>query len=219
MRILFIFILSVTFAHAQDFAAIARESARQTDIVLGLNSTSVDFHVPSNGKPLPELSAFTGEVAACKCDVTIPSSAWYVDIDKKTNANAYVLVVKPGQTVCFADGIRGPIEFHNINGLPPDLPITFAAGAQLVKKGGAVTISIPASNIQLVGNIEQLKLDASYVPMATSTIPAGTGYADYVKPAPVVTKTISPALIEKEVTDGVIKYYLITESGYRKLLE
>jgi hypothetical protein len=74
--------------------------------------------------------------ASCNCDITIPASAWYVDIDKKGNSNAYVIAPKPGQTVCFADGVRGPIELHNINAVS-GLPITFASCSGTTLKGSA----------------------------------------------------------------------------------
>lgn len=122
---IFIFLLSITFAHAQDFAFMHHHKYKD----LMERVAAEIWPVPAKGNSLPETSV-------CKCDVTIPSSAWYVDIDKKTNANAYVLAVKPGQTVCFADGVRGPIEFHNINGLQ-DLPITFASCGGTTLKGGA----------------------------------------------------------------------------------
>lgn len=83
------------------------------------------------------------------------------------------------------------------------------------KYGGAL---VDENNYKAFGVSDLLRLDASGVPMATSKIPSGVGWKDYVKPVPVVTKTVSPALIEKEVTEGVVKYYLITENGYRKEL-
>jgi hypothetical protein len=95
----------------QDYAAIAKNSAAKTDLILS-GST------------------------ACNCDITIPASAWYVDIDKKTNTNAYVIAPKPGQTVCFADGVRGPIELHNINAASGS-PITFASCSGTTLKGTA----------------------------------------------------------------------------------
>lgn len=87
-------------------------------------------------------------------------------------------------------------------------------GTKIKNYGGTLT----EQNNKWFGISEQLKLDSNAVPMADSPIPAGVGWKDYVKPAPVVTKTVSPALIEKETTDGVVKYYLITETGYRKEL-
>jgi hypothetical protein len=51
---------------------------------------------------------------------------------------------------------------------PQNNIINVVTGAQLVKKGGTVTIAIPASNIQLSGDPAQLKLSALYVPMEGS---------------------------------------------------
>jgi hypothetical protein len=95
----------------QDYAAIAKDAAAKTELILSGS-------------------------ASCNCDITIPASAWYVDIDKKGNSNAYVIAPKPGQTVCFADGVRGPIELHNINAVS-GLPITFASCSGITLKGSA----------------------------------------------------------------------------------
>jgi len=72
----------------------------------------------------------------CKCDITIPASAWYVDIDKAARADAYVIAPKPGQTVCFADGVRDVIEIHDIKGTA-EAPITFASCSGTTIKGKA----------------------------------------------------------------------------------
>src|SRR5690242_14717661 len=76
----------------------------------------------------------TANPPACQFDVTIPATAWYVDKDKNTNTNAYVINPQPGQTVCFAAGTRGVIEFHNINGTA-SAPITFASCSGTTLKG------------------------------------------------------------------------------------
>jgi hypothetical protein len=71
---------------------------------------------------------------ACACDITIPSTAWYIDKDKNTRSDATVLDVRPGMTVCFAAGIRGPIEFHSVNGTAT-APITFVSNGGTTFKG------------------------------------------------------------------------------------
>jgi len=71
-----------------------------------------------------------------KIDLIIPASAWYVDINKSTNPNAFVINPQPGQTIGFAAGVRGPIEFHNMNGAT-GAPLTFVSEFGTTFKGSA----------------------------------------------------------------------------------
>lgn len=120
IRTIFFLLLSVS-CFGQDYASIAKQAAKDTDIRLSGQSEWYASFVPP---------------PACACDITIPASAWYVDINKTGNANAYVITPKPGQTVCFADGVRAAIEFHNMNGVS-GAPITFASCSGTTIKGSA----------------------------------------------------------------------------------
>ena len=120
----------------------------------------------------------------------------------------------------FINTRRVGVEYYNLVEFKNNILNTIT-GAAFYKQGGSSGKITKTGNIELAGNPEQLKLDANYTPTASS--PA---YAADVTSADIgaitatkVTKTVSPALIEKEVTNGVVKYYLTTESGYRKLLE
>lgn len=116
MKFILLLILSIP-AVGQDFTAIAKLASAQTDAKLRTHVQDGQYIVSS-----------------CNCDITIPTSAWYIDRDKATRSDAYVINPKPGQTVCFADGIRGVIEFHNMNGTA-DAYITFASCSGTTIKG------------------------------------------------------------------------------------
>jgi len=88
MRTIFFLLFSIA-SFGQDYASI----------------TSLEF-----------ISGTAVQAPSCACDFTIPASAYYVDVDKKTNANAYVINPMPGQTVCFAAGRRADLQIHNIFG-------------------------------------------------------------------------------------------------------
>lgn len=94
------------------------------------------------------------EAPACACDFTIPSSAYYVDINKNTNANAYVITPKPGQTVCFAAGLRADLEIHNIVGAAGQ-PITFRSCGGTIFSAGQGKHMLQFSNsafIRVIGD-------------------------------------------------------------------
>jgi len=117
MRILIFLFLSIT-TFGQDWRDIDFASIARTASVQATSQTN--------------MQAMT---TACACDFTIPSSAYYVDIDKNTNANAYVISPKPGQTVCFADGQRADLEVHNIVGTAI-APIWFRSCGGTIFKAG-----------------------------------------------------------------------------------
>jgi len=89
------------------------------------------------------------EAPACACDFTIPSSAYYVDINKNTNANAYVITPKPGQTVCFSAGLRADLEIHNIVGAAGQ-PITFRSCGGTIFKADVSKHMLPFSNCAFI---------------------------------------------------------------------
>jgi hypothetical protein len=98
--------------------------------------------------------------------------------------------------------------------------IHMKTGAPVMKMyGGKLT---DTGNFKPGGTSAQLALDASGVPTAESKIPAGIGYADYIKPEPKVTKTYYQALIERVTTDGVDEFFLTAEDYpqvFRKKIE
>lgn len=101
-----------------------------------------------------ELAKIKQPEPACGCDITIPASAWYVDVDKNANSNAYVITPKPGQTVCFASGTRGTIEIHDIAGTAEN-PITFrSCGGTIFKgnQGQRVVTFMASSFIRFLGD-------------------------------------------------------------------
>jgi len=115
MRTIFFLLLSVA-AFGRDYAGIAVLVSKQNDEKL--------------------MSGIAIQASSCACDFTIPASAWYVDINKNTRSDAYVINPQPGQKVCFANGTRAVIEFHNINGAE-GLPITFISCDGTTIKGNA----------------------------------------------------------------------------------
>jgi len=134
MRTIFFLLSIISFCtFGQDYGSIAREAAGRADLMLRVSDvtprTTPIWYINSDGMTAHLLPA-------CACDFIIPATAWYVDVNKTTNANAYVINPKPGQTVCFANGTRAVVEFHNINGAE-GLPITFVSCDGTTIKGNA----------------------------------------------------------------------------------
>lgn len=76
--------------------------------------------------------------------------------------------------------------------------------------GGKLT---DMNNYKSFGGSGLLGLDASGVPTAASKIPAGVGWKDYIKPAPVVIEETGN--VKLITTDGIDAWYLIVPSGKR----
>lgn len=67
------------------------------------------------------------------------------------------------------------------------------------------------NNKTFVGLKSMLSLDSNDVPTSSSTVPPGIGYADYVKPVPVVTREVG--IVELVTNDGVDEWLIVMPSG------
>ena len=140
-----IFLLFAISGFAQDFQAPTFADAGEKDPVT-INWPAV------RRQTYKQVQMMAG---VCDCDITIPANVWYVDKDTKGYAKASVYDIKPGMTVCFADGQRGPIEFHNVNGTAAE-PITFIScgGTTIKGTGGQRDVQFYNSSfIKFMGNV------------------------------------------------------------------
>lgn len=116
----------------------------------------------------------------------------------------------------FINTRRVGVEYYNGVEFKNNILNTLTSAA-FYKQGGSSGKITKAGNIELSGDPVVLKLDSAYVPMATSVIDAGTGYADYKPPAPIITR--EAATIECITTNGISEWWLTTTSGKRKKIE
>lgn len=140
-------------------------------------------------------------------------------VARETNDNGVLQVTKNTFTDITGVGVEyySPVNFdQNV--------IQVKTGSQLYKQGGSGGKITKPNNFELIGNSEQLGLDASGIPTAASKIPAGVGWKDFVKPEPPKpVKLFSQALIEQVTTNGVVEYFLTVEDpanfgGFRRKL-
>jgi hypothetical protein len=103
---------------------------------------------------------------------------------------------------------RVGVEVYSANNIHDNI-INVPSGATLIKKAGTAAIN-QVNNIQVSGNPEQLKLDASFVPLPGSPAYRDSGDAGAIQayrppPPPVVVKY--PGIIEVVETAGQIAVY------------
>lgn len=97
--------------------------------------------------------------------------------------------------------------------------IHMKSGSPIMKMYNGAKLT-DTDNKRYTGDVSALKLDSDYVPMAGSSIPAGVGWKDFVKPIPEPPKpTKEVGAVELITTDGIQEWYLTTPSGKRKKIE